>query len=163
MFVDCTSNFNYDLIFMKCIKTRLDASAAPDTGSSNATNRVQMEAMGDLRSSLTDLSAHIVTREVRKDQPVLRVLFHAGPSHSKRNKVCILVSVVLNNNTVEGMYLFLSTKVRFCYTKISCMKNSNCIYCAIFYVLATMSVNLSFINLITFSIQKLFLSIQNVN
>ena len=162
MFVDCTSNFNYDLIFMKCIKTRLDASAAPDTGSSNATNRVQTESMGDLRSSLTDLSAHIVTREVRKDQPVLRVLFHAGPSHSKRNKVCILVSVVLNNNTVEGTS-FSSTKIRFCYTKISCMKNFNCSYCAIFYVLATMSVNLSFINLITFSIQKLFLSIQNVN
>ena len=67
-----------------------------------------MESMGDLRAGLPDLSAHIVTRDIKKDQPVLRVLFHSGGAghgasqHNKRNNVCILVSVVLNNNTVEG-------------------------------------------------------------
>ena len=127
---------NYDLIFIKCIITRLDAFTAPDTAG-NATTKT--EAMGDLRSSLSDLSAHIVTKEVRKDQPVLRVLFHAGPGHSKRNKVCILVSVVLNNNTVEGKYIIIVVKLQKC-----------CSCCAIFNIVVTMSINLRFINLITF-------------
>ena len=91
-------------------KTRLDASTALDTAG-NASTKTPTEAMGDLRSSLSDLSAHIVTKEVRKDQPVLRVLFHAGPGHSKRNKVCILVSVVLNNNTVEGKCIIIDFKI----------------------------------------------------
>ena len=61
--------------------------------------------MGDLRARLSDLSAHIVTKDVKKDQPMLRVLFHTGHAHTghnKRKNVCILVSVVLNNKTVEG-------------------------------------------------------------
>ena len=57
-----------------------------------------------------DLSAHLVTREVRKDQPVLRVVFHAGQSlrHGaaarKKNGggMCIVLSGQLNvNKTVE--------------------------------------------------------------
>ena len=55
---------------------------------------------------LADLSAHIVTTEVRKDRPVLRVLFHSSRrvflNTNKKNNIIILVSAVLNNKTVEG-------------------------------------------------------------
>ena len=62
-------------------------------------------------SPYQDLSAHLVTREVRKDQPVLRVVFHAGQSlrqHSgmprkKNGGMCIVLSGQLNSNrTVES-------------------------------------------------------------
>ena len=57
-------------------------------------------------SRLSDLSAHIVTTEVRKDRPVLRVLFHSSHrvflNTNKKNNIIILVSAVLNNKTVEG-------------------------------------------------------------
>ena len=56
-----------------------------------------MESMGDLRAGLSDLSAHIVTRDIKKDGAG-----HGVIQRNKRNNVCILVSVVLNNNTVEG-------------------------------------------------------------
>ena len=66
--------------------------------------------MGDLRARLSDLSAHIVTKDVKKDQPMLRVLFHTGHAHTghnKRKNVCILVNfevkcqevvLILNND-----------------------------------------------------------------
>jgi hypothetical protein len=64
-------------------------------------------------SPYLDLSAHLVTREVRKDQPVLRVVFHAGQSVRQhgappRKKVggggmCIVLSAQLTTNkTVEA-------------------------------------------------------------
>jgi hypothetical protein len=65
-------------------------------------------------SPYLDLSAHLVTREVRKDQPVLRVVFHAGQSVRQhgappRKKVgggggmCIVLSAQLTaNKTVEA-------------------------------------------------------------
>jgi hypothetical protein len=66
-------------------------------------------------SPYLDLSAHLVTREVRKDQPVLRVVFHAGQSVRQhgappRKKVggggggmCIVLSAQLTSNkTVEA-------------------------------------------------------------
>jgi hypothetical protein len=66
-------------------------------------------------SPYLDLSAHLVTREVRKDQPVLRVIFHAGQSVRQhgappRKKVggggggmCIVLSAQLTaNKTVEA-------------------------------------------------------------
>ena len=55
---------------------------------------------------MSDLSAHIVTTEVMKDRPVLRVLFHSSHrvflNTNKKNNIIILVSAVLNNKTVEG-------------------------------------------------------------
>ena len=78
---------------------------AVNTNSSN--NALQPDSVGDLKPHLLDLSAHIVTKEVRKDQPVLRVLFHSGQrgfrGQNKRNSVCIVLSAVLNNKTVEGV------------------------------------------------------------
>jgi transmembrane protein 132 len=78
---------------------------AVNTNSSN--NVLQPDSIGDLKPHLLELSAHIVTKEVRKDQPVLRVLFHSGQrgfrGQSKRNSVCIVLSAVLNNETVEGV------------------------------------------------------------
>lgn len=78
---------------------------AVNTNSSN--NVLQPDSVGDLKPHLLDLSAHIVTKEVRKDQPVLRVLFHSGQrgfrGQNKRNSVCIVLSAVLNNKTVEGV------------------------------------------------------------
>ena len=47
-----------------------------------------------------------MTSEVRKDRPVLRVLFHSSRrvflNTNKKNNIIILVSAVLNNKTVEG-------------------------------------------------------------
>ena len=47
-----------------------------------------------------------MTTEVRKDRPVLRVLFHSSHrvflNTNKKNNIIILVSAVLNNKTVEG-------------------------------------------------------------
>ena len=47
-----------------------------------------------------------MTTEVRKDRPVLRVLFHSSRrvflNTNKKNNIIILVSAVLNNKTVEG-------------------------------------------------------------
>eukprot|EP00092_Neocalanus_flemingeri_P018939 GFUD01020515.1.p1 GENE.GFUD01020515.1~~GFUD01020515.1.p1 ORF type:complete len:1459 (-),score=271.45 GFUD01020515.1:1899-6275(-) len=79
---------------------------AVNTNLSN--NVLQPDSIGDLKPHLLDLSAHIVTKEVRKDQPILRVLFHSGQrgfrsGQSKRNSVCIVLSAVLNNKTVEGV------------------------------------------------------------
>ena len=78
------------------------ASDARADGSNNG----QPETSGDLGSRLSDLSAHIVTTEVRKDRPVLRVLFHSSHrvflNTNKKNNIIILVSAVLNNKTVEG-------------------------------------------------------------
>jgi transmembrane protein 132 len=51
-----------------------------------------------------DLSAHLVTREVRKDSPVLRVLFHTGqrgPASKKKGVVCILLTAALGNRSVS--------------------------------------------------------------
>jgi hypothetical protein len=70
-------------------------------------------AAGASGSPYLDLSAHLVTREVRKDQPVLRVVFHAGQSVRQhgappRKKVggggmCIVLSAQLTTNkTVEA-------------------------------------------------------------
>jgi hypothetical protein len=71
-------------------------------------------AAGASGSPFLDLSAHLVTREVRKDQPVLRVVFHAGQSVRQhgappRKKVgggggmCIVLSAQLTaNKTVEA-------------------------------------------------------------
>ncbi len=70
-------------------------------------------AAGASGSPYLDLSAHLVTREVRKDQPVLRVVFHAGQSVRQhgappRKKVggggmCIVLSAQLTaNKTVEA-------------------------------------------------------------
>jgi hypothetical protein len=69
-------------------------------------------ATGASGSPYLDLSAHLVTREVRKDQPVLRVVFHAGQSVRQhgappRKKVgggmCIVLSAQLTaNKTVEA-------------------------------------------------------------
>jgi hypothetical protein len=65
-------------------------------------------------SPYLDLSAHLVTREVRKDQPVLRVVFHAGQSlrqhgAAARKKsvsgvgMCVVLSGQLSpNRTVEA-------------------------------------------------------------
>ena len=58
--------------------------------------------VGDLGARLSDISAHIVTTEVRKDRPVLRVLFHSSRrvflNTNKKNNIIILVSAVLNND-----------------------------------------------------------------
>ena len=59
-----------------------------------------------LQPHLLDLSAHLVTREVRKDSPVLRVLFHTGQrgfSAKKKSSVCILLNAALGNRTVSGV------------------------------------------------------------
>ena len=96
------------------------ASDARTEGSSRA-----QETGGDLVSRLSDLSAHIVTREVRKDRPVLRVLFHSSHrvflNTNKKNNIIILVSAVLNNKTVEGeclacldMFVLLLAGVSLC-------------------------------------------------
>ena len=72
----------------------------------DGSNNGQPETSGDLGARLSDLSAHIVTTEVRKDRPVLRVLFHSSHrvflNTNKKNNIIILVSAVLNNKTVEG-------------------------------------------------------------
>ena len=58
-----------------------------------------------LQPHLLDLSAHLVTREVRKDSPVLRVLFHTGQRApaKKKNSVCILLTATLGNRSVSGV------------------------------------------------------------
>ena len=59
-----------------------------------------------LQPHLLDLSAHLVTREVRKDSPVLRVLFHTGQrgfSAKKKSSVCILLNAALGNRSVSGV------------------------------------------------------------
>ena len=54
-------------------------------------------------TGLSDLSAHLVTREVRKDKPVLRVLLHsAGLTGGETGVVCGRLSAVLGNKTVSG-------------------------------------------------------------
>ena len=58
-----------------------------------------------LKPHLMDLSAHLVTREVRKDSPVLRVLFHTGQrafTSKKKPAVCILLTATLGNRSVAG-------------------------------------------------------------
>ena len=54
-------------------------------------------------AGVSDLSAHLVTREVRKDKPVLRVLLHSsGPAGGELGLLCAQVSAVLANKTVSG-------------------------------------------------------------
>ena len=54
-------------------------------------------------AGLTDLSAHLVTREVRKDKPVLRVLLHSSSAGGgEAGQLCAVVSAVLANRTVSG-------------------------------------------------------------
>ena len=44
-----------------------------------------------------------MTREVRKDKPVLRVLLHSsGPAGGETGQVCARLSAVLDNKTVSG-------------------------------------------------------------
>ena len=57
-------------------------------------------------AGVSDLSAHLVTREVRKDKPVLRVLLHSsGPAGGEPGLLCARVSAVLANKTVSGSVL----------------------------------------------------------
>ena len=59
-----------------------------------------------LQPHLLDLSAHLVTGEVRKDSPVLRVLFHTGQrgfATKKKSSVCILLTATLGNRSVSGV------------------------------------------------------------
>jgi len=85
------------------------SNAIPElTENTNSSHNVlQSDSVGDLKPHLLELSAHIVTKEVRKDQPVLRVLFHSGQrgfrGQNKRHSVCLVLSAVLNNKTVEGV------------------------------------------------------------
>ena len=51
---------------------------------------------------LSDLSAHLVTREVRKDKPVLRVVLHSSQRPEALTGFCLVVSAVLHNKTVEA-------------------------------------------------------------
>ena len=54
-------------------------------------------------AGVSDLSAHLVTREVRKDKPVLRVLLHSsGPAGGDPGLLCARLSAVLANKTVSA-------------------------------------------------------------
>lgn len=53
-------------------------------------------------AGLSDLSAHLVTREVRKDKPVLRVLLHSSSGGGEAGLLCVQVTAVLGNKTVSG-------------------------------------------------------------
>jgi hypothetical protein len=97
-----------------------DMAAAAFGAPSSLDNGAGMAAAtaGPALSPYADLSAHLVTREVRKDQPVLRVVFHAGQSlrhhgpaaRKKANSgggggggMCIVLSGQLSSNkTVES-------------------------------------------------------------
>ena len=50
---------------------------------------------------LSDLSAHLVTREVRKDKPVLRAVLHSSLRTDPGPGLCLKVTAVLRNKTVE--------------------------------------------------------------
>ena len=65
---------------------------------SNASGGSTAGSWGDL----SDLSAHLVTREVRKDKPVLRVVVHSNQREERQALLCVVVRAVLNNKTVEG-------------------------------------------------------------
>jgi len=89
----------YDLI--------ADVASDNFTSSDNGVNRIAATP-GQLKPHLLDLSAHIVTKEVRKHKPVLRVLFHTGQGgfgnrKGKRPVVCIVLTASLGNRTIEGL------------------------------------------------------------
>lgn len=48
-----------------------------------------------------DISAHLVRPTIPRDNPVLRVLFHAGADpggHLQRQRICVLLHVAMGNN-----------------------------------------------------------------
>ena len=69
-------------------------------------SRLTVNTSGAGQGGPADLSAHLVTKEVRKDRPSLRVLFHsserARPGLRARGRVCLVLRAVLGNSSVQA-------------------------------------------------------------
>ena len=72
---------------------------------------------------LSDLSAHLVTREVRKDKPVLRVVLHSSQRPEALTGFCLVVSAVLHNKTVEAECEAAASQPGTCLTQLTLPSN----------------------------------------